>query len=234
MRARDVMTTDVQTVSPDTTVLEAARLMLEKRISGAPVVDRAGRLLGIICEGDLMRRAELGPASARGEPGSPEKQAAAYVKAHALSVADVMTRDVVTIDEHEPLDRIALLFEERRIKASRWWRTTRSWELSAAPICCGRLPATESPTLARTTRRSGRPSWRRRRTTRASARRSSASPSQTVSCISRGDVASDAESDAVRVVADTTEGVHEVHNHIRILPHSVLEWDFEWLAFTVT
>ncbi len=119
MRARDVMTAEVVTVSPGTGIMDAARLMLDRRISGAPVVDDGGRLVGIISEGDLMRRAEL---TTEGQPwwlaaaASPEEKARAYTKAYGLTVGDVMTKDVVTIGEEEPLDRIAMLFEARGIK----------------------------------------------------------------------------------------------------------------------
>ena len=64
MRAGDVMTTEVVTVGPGTSVTDVAKLMLERRISGVPVVDGSGRLVGLVSEGDLMRRAELVPAAA--------------------------------------------------------------------------------------------------------------------------------------------------------------------------
>ncbi len=119
MRAGDVMTTDVVTVGPGTSVAELAKLMLERRISGVPVVDVAGSLVGLVSEGDLMRRAELVTGRRplwADSTASAEESAKAYVKTHGLKVGDIMTTDVVTIDEHEPLDRIAMLFEARGIK----------------------------------------------------------------------------------------------------------------------
>ena len=62
MRAADVMTTDVITVDPETTVQALATLLAERGISGAPVVDASGCLVGIISEGDLLHRAEIGTA----------------------------------------------------------------------------------------------------------------------------------------------------------------------------
>jgi len=62
MRAMDVMTTDVITVDPETTVQSLATLLAERGISGAPVVDSDGRLVGVISEGDLLHRAEIGTA----------------------------------------------------------------------------------------------------------------------------------------------------------------------------
>ena len=60
MQVRDVMTPHVLSVSPDKSVIVAARLMLEKKISGLPVVDDSERLVGVVTEGDFLRRAETG------------------------------------------------------------------------------------------------------------------------------------------------------------------------------
>ena len=101
MQASDIMTSPVVTVGPDAQVGETARLLLENRISAVPVVDGAGKLLGIVSEGDLMRRAETGTAR---RPSwwlalfiDAEAQARAFVKTHGRRVADVMTRNVVTV-----------------------------------------------------------------------------------------------------------------------------------------
>ena len=60
MKVRDVMTTEVQTVGPDATIEAAISIMTERRVSGVPVVDEAGALVGILTEGDLLRRVETG------------------------------------------------------------------------------------------------------------------------------------------------------------------------------
>ena len=60
LRAKDVMSTNIVVVSPDTSVQKAAELMLQRHISGLPVVDSAGALLGVVTEGDLLTRAEIG------------------------------------------------------------------------------------------------------------------------------------------------------------------------------
>ncbi len=65
MRANEVMTAEVVTVSPETAVAEAVKLMLDRRVSGLPVVDAGGRLVGVITEGDLLARAELGTEKKR-------------------------------------------------------------------------------------------------------------------------------------------------------------------------
>jgi CBS domain-containing protein len=119
MRAQDVMTTHVITVTPETTVLDAAKQFVENRISGAPVVADDGRVVGVLSEGDLLRRIEIGT---HGEHRSSwldfftGGNAQAYVKSHATRVADVMTPDVIAVDVETPLTEIAALLESRGIK----------------------------------------------------------------------------------------------------------------------
>lgn len=99
------MTAKVVTVSPDHSVRHAARIMLDHRISGMPVVDDGGRVVGIVSEGDFLRRSELGAtALSSGE-------ARGYVKGHSWKVADLMTSDVVVADEETPIERIAVLMQ---------------------------------------------------------------------------------------------------------------------------
>ena len=106
MRAMDVMTTDVITVDPDTPVQAVATLLAERGISGAPVVDFGGRLVGIISEGDLLHRAEIGTAPRHRERRRSwwldhfaSDLAREYVKSHGRTVKDLMSRDVVTVTE---------------------------------------------------------------------------------------------------------------------------------------
>lgn len=121
MKAKDIMTPRVITITRDTTIRAIAALLLERRISGVPVVDR-GHVVGIVSEGDLLRRHEIdtdrkrpaGPWWMRlflGEPGPAE-----YVKSHAVRAEDVMTRDVISVGEDVEITRIAILFGKRRIK----------------------------------------------------------------------------------------------------------------------
>jgi CBS domain-containing protein len=124
MRAMDVMTTSVVTVSPDSSVRDLAALLSERGISGVPVVDQANRLVGIISEGDLLHRAETG-TDRRTEKRrarwldsltSDRELARDYAKSHGRKVADIMTRDVITVSETTDLAEIADLFETKRIK----------------------------------------------------------------------------------------------------------------------
>jgi CBS domain-containing protein len=113
------MTTHVITVTPDTTVLAAAKLFVEHRISGAPVVTADGSVVGVLSEGDLLRRVEIGTDAERRTSWLDfftDTNAMAYVKSHAQRVADVMTPDVIAVDVETPLHEIATLLESRRIK----------------------------------------------------------------------------------------------------------------------
>jgi len=120
MRAVDVMTRDVITVGPNTTVSEIARLFLRRRISGVPVVNAEGAILGIVSEGDLVRRVET-ETDARHSwwlellSESPER-AAEYAKSRGRTAKDVMTTNVVTVLESTTLREIADLMEKHRIK----------------------------------------------------------------------------------------------------------------------
>jgi CBS domain-containing protein len=123
MRAMDVMTTDVITVDPDTTVQALATLLAERGISGAPVVDASGRLVGVVSEGDLLHRTEVGAARrhrVRRRSWWLDDYASAnareYIKDHGRTVRDVMTRDVVTVTEDTELADVAALLEAKRIK----------------------------------------------------------------------------------------------------------------------
>lgn len=121
MLARDVMHRGaIITVGPEATVDEAARLMLSLGISGLPVVDATHRVVGIITEGDLLRRAELGTEKRRRAwialLASPGRLAQDYAHAHGSKVGEVMTADVVTAEADTPLGEIVKLMEQKRIR----------------------------------------------------------------------------------------------------------------------
>jgi CBS-domain-containing membrane protein len=120
MKARDVMTAPVVTVPPETSVSEIARLLIERRISAVPVVDRSGKILGIVSEGDLLRRAET--RTERRRPRWLEMlldssiRAADFAKAHGATAGDVMTREVIAVSPETDLAEIADVLERSRIK----------------------------------------------------------------------------------------------------------------------
>jgi CBS domain-containing protein len=124
MQAADVMTTSVITVTSDTSVQDLAALLGRHGISGVPVVDAADALIGIVSEGDLLHRAETGTARRTERRrvrwldsfAKDRDLARDYVRSHAHTVGDVMTRDVITVAETAALDEIANLLEINRIK----------------------------------------------------------------------------------------------------------------------
>jgi len=120
MNARDVMTTHVITISPNATIQDVAELLLQHRISALPVLNQDGALVGIVSEGDLLRRSEVGTDRRRSwwlrMLIGQETLAAEYVKAHATNVADVMTKKVIAADPMTPLSEIATLLERHSIK----------------------------------------------------------------------------------------------------------------------
>jgi CBS domain-containing protein len=119
MKAGDVMTRDVVTVGPDTKVGEIVQLLLTRGISGVPVVDETGALVGVVSDGDLLRRVEIGTAKTRGWRTFFTGTAALaedYVRSRGTLARDIMTREVVTVDRDTPLAEVAELMEEKRIK----------------------------------------------------------------------------------------------------------------------
>jgi len=119
VRASDIMTAGVITVTSDTPIQDVVRLLLKHRISAVPVLDD-GTLLGLVSEGDLLRRGETDTERRRPRwlefATSPEVLAAEYVKSHARTAAEVMTSPVITVTESTPIAEIADLLESRGIK----------------------------------------------------------------------------------------------------------------------
>jgi CBS domain-containing protein len=122
MRASDVMTKHVITVNRNATVQAVAALLSENDISGVPVVDEANRVIGMVSEGDLIHRQEIGTERRRKRSRSwwlqsdADQRAVDYIKAHGRRVTDVMTRDVISVDETTELAGIATLLETKGIK----------------------------------------------------------------------------------------------------------------------
>jgi len=120
MRAHQIMTAEVITIGTDATIVEAADRMLRHHISGLPVVDAAGHLVGIISEGDFLRRAETATQSRRGRWLSflmgRERTVSDFVHEHGRKVGEVMTSNPLTVTEDTPLDQIAQIMETNDIK----------------------------------------------------------------------------------------------------------------------
>ena len=120
MKVGEIMTRGVGRVRPTTPVSDAIALMVQNNISGLPVVNDDARLIGIVTEGDFLRRAEIG--TERQRPRwlefllSPGRLAGEYVATHGRTVGDVMTRDLVAVKEDTPIDELVRLMEHHRIK----------------------------------------------------------------------------------------------------------------------
>jgi CBS domain-containing protein len=120
MRAHQIMTRHVITVGPETTILEAANTMLQNHISGLPVVDANGALVGIVSEGDFIRRAEIGTQRKRSRwlnlllgPGAA---ASDFVRAQGRKIGEIMTLDPLTVTEETSLEDIVRLMEKNAVK----------------------------------------------------------------------------------------------------------------------
>jgi len=121
MQAKDIMTPQVITVGPDTTVREIAALLAEKGISAVPVVDH-GEVVGIVSEGDLIHRQELGTDEYRRRSSwlriveDRDAAAAFEAKAHGMCAREVMTRNLITVSESASLSEIADTLEGNNVK----------------------------------------------------------------------------------------------------------------------
>jgi CBS domain-containing protein len=120
MRAHQIMTRQVITVATDTAVVEAANTMLDKHISGLPVVDEAGKLVGIVSQGDFIRRAEIGTQRRRGRwlkfLAGPGRAASDFVRERGRKVGEIMTPDPCTVTEDATLEDIVGLMERNNVK----------------------------------------------------------------------------------------------------------------------
>ena len=120
MKASEVMTRRVIAIEPDATIVQAIKLMVKHHFSGLPVVDRSGKLVGIITEGDFLHRREIGTELKHNAwfvaMFGPEQSARDYVHAHGLKVSDLMTPQPIAVDENTSLDQVVHLMERHRIK----------------------------------------------------------------------------------------------------------------------
>ncbi len=94
MIARDIMTSNVYTISPEASVQEVAQLLVQKNISGVPVIDKDGKIIGIVTSADIIGK----------------------VNREGLCVADIMTPELIFVDEETRVGEIAMLLVERNIK----------------------------------------------------------------------------------------------------------------------
>ncbi len=221
MRAIDVMTTSVVFAHPHMTVREAAQILVEKNVSGMPVVDDKGELLGMITEGDLLHRAEIGTGAGKRAwwlefLASTRELASEYVREHSHRVSDLMTKDVVVVDEDTPVADIAELLERHRIKRvpvvknGRVTGLVSRANLIRALASIGAEPSGPAAADDQSIREAIALALQN---TRWSVPRESILVKDGVVHL-WGVVTSDEEADAIRVAAENVPGVKEVNSHL--------------------
>jgi CBS domain-containing protein len=230
MQAHDVMTTEVIFVRPDTNIREAAKLLINNRISALPVIDPAGKLVGIISEGDLMRRPEIGterhPSWWLSMFISPEGQTHNYVKSHGHRASDVMTRHVFTVEEDTDLEDVATILEKHRIKRVPVMRGEKVVGIVSRADLLHGLVARQAAAKASADDR----------TIKAAVLRELAEAHVSQGLLSVvvsggkvhiwGMVFSEEQKDAIRIAAESPQGVKEVQMEVNVAPrtgHAVMK-----------
>lgn len=231
MHAQDVMTTDVLTVAPDTNVRTIAQSLLDRGISAVPVVDQQGRVMGIVSEGDLMRRTEAGTERHRswwlGLLASPADKARDFAKSHGLTAKDVMTQPVVTVTEDASLAEIATLLERHRIKRVPVVRDGAIVGIvSRANLLYGLVAKEAAPVTT-----PDDATIRQRVIDRV---KEAGIDEGYINVVVAGGVVhlwglldSQVEKEAVRIAAETTPGVRAVENNLGVLPAPVVRGSWE-------
>lgn len=220
MNAGDVMTQSTVTVDPDASIMHAIHLMLKRRISGLPVVDNTGALVGMLTEGDLLRRAELGTQKRR--PRwiefllGPGRLASEYVSACGRVVREVMTTPVHTVTEDAPLKDVVEIMESRQVKRL---PVVRDDQIVGIVSRANLLRALAS--IARDTKPANVTDATIRRNLLAELAKQSWAPTALVDVIVRNGVAhlwgtltDERQRQGLRVVAENTLGVKRVEDHL--------------------
>ncbi len=227
MHAAQVMSPGILTISADASVFVAAELMVGAGVSAMPVADETGRMVGIVSEADLMRRAEIGT-----EPRKSWLQrffaddattAAEYVRLHARRVRDVMTSPVIAVQEDAPLGEVAELMAKHKVKRVPVLRgDVAVGVVSRSNLLQALLSREPEATASR-----GSDDEIRREVEAVVARQPWSSPWPTNIVVNAGVVhlwgmvPSDAVSSAYRVAAENVPGVKKVKNHMRLMPTAV-------------
>jgi CBS domain-containing protein len=122
LKARDIMSRDVISVSPSTTIEELARILVDKRISGAPVVNENGEMIGIVTENDLVRKNKKFhiPTIIRLFDAFIMLQSQSMIEEEikamaAVTVSDIYKKEVITVTEETQVDEIASIMSEKKV-----------------------------------------------------------------------------------------------------------------------
>ena len=227
MKASDIMVANVISVPPNASVREVARVLLSNQISAMPVLDELGRLIGIVSEGDLMRRAELDTEHRRSwwlrifSNKDKEALAVEFMKSHSQNVQDVMTRDVITAAPDTPLREIAAVLEKKHIK-----RVPIVDEEGKVLGIVSRANLIQAlATLREDNEQAGTDDATIRRKVLAQFRSEEWSRYSTLNAMVQGGtvelwgfVGSEAEKEAARVTAELVPGVRAIENNVIVRP----------------
>lgn len=226
MRAQDIMTFGALTVTPQTSIADAAHLMLEHRVSGLPVVDQHGALVGIVTERDLLRRSEIGTAPRHAKWVelwlTTDELAEEYVQSRGRRVGDVMTSRVVSITPDTPLDEIAALMIRDGVKRLPVIRDREVIGIvSRADFLRGIAARIDSLPQAK----AGDLSVRRHILREISGKRWAPRPTVNVAVRDgvvelTGSAASEHVRDAICVAAQNAPGAKQVVDHLRVVPRT--------------
>ncbi|QIG48932.1 CBS domain-containing protein [Nordella sp. HKS 07] len=218
MRIRDLESSQVTTIGPEASVRQAAKIMLKHGISGLPVVDDDMKIVGIITEGDLIRRSELGYDKIQdfGQSGEGVADPRDYVRRHSWKVGDVMTRDVVVVEEDGSIAKAARLLEKHNVKRL---PVVRDGKLVGMISRCDllRVIATSVPEQIA----AGDEAIRRSIKTRLHEILGSRDAHVDIAVVDggvrlSGQVATADERDVVQVIAENTRGVRCIENHLKL------------------
>jgi CBS domain-containing protein len=235
------MTTRVITVSADTPVDEVVQTLLKWRISAVPVVDATGQMVGIVSEGDLVRRAESGTETDDSWWLSgllePDERARRYAKACGLFAKDVMTSSVITADEDDSVRSLATMLEENQIKRVPVVRKGRLVGIvSRANLLHGLVALPESSVegnqaaefATATTHKSLTTDDKAIRATILDRLHNEIGVGRAVNVIVSngivdlwGGVETETERQAIRAVAENAPNVSEVKDHLSVLPDAM-------------
>lgn len=225
MLAVDIMTASVETVAPDTKIAEIARRLLARNISAMPVVDDQGHVVGIVSEGDLMRRSEN---DTERQPSwwikvfaEPEDRARDYIKTHGMCANDIMSRNVISVSESTPLAEIAETLERHHIKRVTVMRDDELVGIvSRANLLRGLVAAGAKTDASKSDRELRAAIEKAALNAGLKAEHVSVVVADGVATV-WGMVESDAERSAIGVAAERVPGVSQVENNINVMPAMV-------------
>ena len=220
MKARDVMTSTVISVPPNATILQAARQMLQHHISGLPVIDDSGELVGILSEGDFLRRQETGTERRHSRwlefLMGPGRLAVEYSHSHGSKVAEVMTTHVHTVTEDTSLEDIVDLMERRHIKRVPVMRGKKAVGMVTRSNLMHAMVS-----LARAEPKSAKGDAAIRETLLAEMQKESWAPAAMVNVVVRdgvvelwGVIIDERQREALKIAAENIPGVRAVNDHM--------------------